>query len=125
MGNAVTAVRRGEVVALLGVTTMMRDRLLVQLLLAEKGMSADAGMKRVVAFLDAEQLAVLERLPAAGVSRESQLRLQEAVIAEYLPRARRLARLCGAEWPVDLEAAAIGLWARELGIVCEGSSPRR
>lgn len=124
MGNTVTAVHRGDVIALLDVTSMMRDRLLVQLLLAENGIRAEA-TKRAISFLNAEQLAVLEGLPAAGVSLESQLHLQEAVVSEYLPRAKRLARLLGAEWPARLETAAVDLWARELGIVIKGPSPRR
>lgn len=116
MGAAVAAHHRGDLIALLHVTAMMRDRLLVQLMLAENGVDAEAGAKRTTRLLNAEQMDCLRSLPATEVSDASLLQAQKAIVADYLRRAYQLARSCHADWPGQLELAANRLWARELGI---------
>ncbi|MEA5455486.1 aminoglycoside 6-adenylyltransferase [Sinomonas sp. JGH33] len=116
MGTAVAAHHRGDLIALLHVTAMMRDRLLIQLMLAENGIEAEAGAKRTTRHLNAEQKDCLRSLPAIGVSDASLLQAQKAIVADYLRRAYQLARSCHADWPNELELATKNLWACELAI---------
>lgn len=116
MGNAVTVLHRGELMALSQGTAAMRDQLLVPLMLAENGIRKDDGAKRLNRYLTGEQLACLAALPPVGLQEPGLREAQRALAADYLPRARRLAARCNAEWPAELERAAVELWRRELGI---------
>ena len=117
MGTAIAAHHRDDLIALLHVTTMMRDRLLIQLMLAENGVEAAAGAKRTTRRLNAEQMDCLRSLPSTAVSEASLLQALKVIAAEYLGRAHRLARNCHAVWPNELELATKRLWARELGFI--------
>ncbi|MFJ6357576.1 aminoglycoside 6-adenylyltransferase [Pseudarthrobacter oxydans] len=116
MGTAIAAHDRGDLIALLHVTTQMRDRLLIQLMLAENGVEAEAGTKRTTRHLNADQMDCLRSLPPTAVSEASLLQALNVITAEYLRRAYRLARKCHALWPGELELATKRLWARELGV---------
>jgi hypothetical protein len=116
MGNAVTVLHRGELLALSQGTAVMRDQLLVPLMLAENGMHKQDGAKRLNRYLTAEQREFLAALPPISLN-ETELRaIQRDLAAGYLFRARRLAVSCNASWPSDLEHAALQLWRRELDI---------
>lgn len=116
MGNAVTVLHRGELLALSHGTAAMRDQLLVPLMLAENGIRKDDGAKRLNRYLTEEQLTALAALPPVGLDEAGLREGQRALAADYLPRARRLATRCDAVWPADLERAATELWRVELGI---------
>jgi predicted nucleotidyltransferase len=116
MGNAVTALQRGDLIALSQTTVMMRDGLLIPLMLAENGIPNETGAKRVARHLTTEQQDCLERLPAIGLTEIGLREAQRTLALEYLTRARRLAEACTAVWPAELERAAKQLWLHELGI---------
>jgi predicted nucleotidyltransferase len=116
MGNAVTAFLRGDLIALSQTTVMMRDGLLIPLMLAENGILNETGAKRVARHLTTEQQDCLERLPAIGLTEIGLREAQRTLAVEYLARARRLADVCHAVWPTELELAATRLWRHELGI---------
>ena len=116
MGKAVAAVHRADWIALSDTTVAMRDSLLIPLMLAENGIRADPGEKRIARHLNEEQKDSLQRLPAIGLTERDLREAQQALAVEYLTRARRLADVCGAVWPAELEQAAKQLWLRELGI---------
>ncbi|MBT2549003.1 aminoglycoside 6-adenylyltransferase [Arthrobacter sp. ISL-65] len=116
MGNAVTAFQRGDLIALSQTTVMMRDGLLIPLMLAENGILNETGAKRVARHLTTEQQDCLERLPAIGLTEIGLREAQRTLAVEYLTRARRLADVCHAIWPTELELAATRLWRHELGI---------
>ncbi|OIV37617.1 hypothetical protein BIV57_10180 [Mangrovactinospora gilvigrisea] len=89
----------------------LRD-LLIELLLAERGVRRAGGVKRLNAFLGAEARKVVEGLPSVAASRESVERYFAAAEAEFTPRARALAERLGVEWPaayVDATLAHAGL----------------
>lgn len=119
MGNLPVVIHRGEVVAASAGTAMMRDRLLVPLMLAENGIHKADGAKRLNRYLTDDQHAALEALPPIAIDRSAILAAQVAIAEQYLSRARALARLCGCEYPSELEAAAVRTWRTELGLQLE------
>jgi hypothetical protein len=116
MGNAVTVLHRGELLALSQGTAVMRDQLLVPLLLAENGIRKQDGAKRLNRYLTSEQLEFLAGLPPISLDASELRAAQRAIAAGYLRRARRLASRCHALWPQELEQAALRLWRRELDL---------
>lgn len=116
MGNAVTVLNRGELIALSQGTATMRDQYLVPLMLAENGIHKSDGAKRLNRYLTDQQRDALAALPPITLAEADLRSAQEAIAIEYLTRAHALALRCGATWPTELEQAARDFWERELGI---------
>jgi len=114
LGQSVASVRRGDLIALSQVTSMLRDRLLVNLLLAENGIRSDTVSKRIGDHLSIEQMRCLASIPAFGLSVLSIREAQQCIATSYLGRARKLSETCQAPWPTELEQATKELLAREL-----------
>lgn len=114
LGKTVASVHRGDLIALSQATAMMRDRLLVNLLLAEKGIRSETINKRIGRHLSDEQMQCLQAVPAFGLSEVGIREAQQSMATAYLGRARKLAEECGAAWPLELEQATKHLWHREL-----------
>lgn len=114
LGNTVASVHRGDLIALSQATAMMRDRLLVNLLLAENGIRSETVNKRIGRHLSDEQMQCLQGVPVFGVSELSIREAQQSLATAYLGRARKLAEECEAAWPLELEQATKQLLHREL-----------
>lgn len=114
LGKTIASVHRGDLIALSQATAMMRDRLLVNLLLAENGIQSGTINKRIGDQLSDEQMQCLQGVPPFGLGELSLRDAQQNLAAAYLGRARKLAEKCGAAWPVELEEATKDLWHREL-----------
>ena len=114
LGKTIASVHRGDLIALSQATSMMRDRLLVNLLLAENGIQTGTINKRIGQHLNDEQMQCLQGVPAFGLSELSIREAQQKPAGDYLARARKLAEKCGATWPLELEEATKHLWHREL-----------
>ncbi|MBT8162558.1 MULTISPECIES: aminoglycoside 6-adenylyltransferase [Arthrobacter] len=114
LGKTIASVHRGDLIALSQTTAMMRDRLLVNLLLAENGIQSGTLNKRIGQHLSDEQVHCLQEIPVFGFSELSIRDAQQKLAAVYLARARKLAEECGAAWPIELEQATKNLWHREL-----------
>lgn len=116
MGTAVASLHRGDIIALAQTTATMRDRLLVQLMLAENGFRTEAASKRLTGQLSEEQVMCLQHLPALALDERRQRQALRAIATVYLTRAQRLATKCRKDWPTDLELATKRLWSEELGV---------
>lgn len=114
LGKTVASVHRGDLIALSQATAMMRDRLLVNLLLAENGIRTEMVNKRIGRHLSEEQMHCLQGVPAFGLSELSVREAQQSMATAYFHRARTLAAECGATWPLELEQVTKHLWHREL-----------
>jgi predicted nucleotidyltransferase len=114
LGKTVASVHRGDLIALSRATAMMRDRLLVNLLLAENGVPNESVSKRIGQHLSDEQTYCLQGIPAFGLSEISLREAQQSIAAVYLGRARKLAEKCAATWPLELEQATKRLLRDEL-----------
>lgn len=114
LGKTVAAVHRGDLIALSRATAMMRDRLLVNLLLAENGIRSETINKRIDRHLSDEQMQCLRGVNAFGLSEASIREAQQTMATAYLGRARKLAKECKAAWPLELEQATKHLLHREL-----------
>lgn len=117
LGKTVASVHRGDLIALAQATAVMRDRLLVNLLLAENGIRSETVNKRIGHYLSKKQLQCLQEVPAFGFSELSIREAQQSMATVYLGRARMLAEECAASWPSELEQATKELLHRELQIV--------
>lgn len=117
LGTTVASVHRGDVIALSRTTAMMRDRLLVNLLLAENGIQSEIIIKRAGWHLNEEQMQCLGCIPAFSLSEPSIREAQQTLAVVYLSRARKLAVECEADWPTELEQATKQLLHRELQMV--------
>ena len=114
LGQSVASVRRDDLIAQLQTTAMLRDRLLVNLLLAENGIRSDTISKRIGGHLSVEQMNCLTSIPAIGLSDRSVRKAQQSIATAYLGRARKLSEACQAPWPTELEEATKELLNREL-----------
>lgn len=114
LGKTVASVHRGDLIALSQTTAMMRDRLLVNLLLAENGIRSGTVIKRIGRHLSDDQMQCLQAIPAFGFSKLSIREAQQSIATAYLGRARKLAEECAAAWPLELEHATKELLHREL-----------
>lgn len=101
-----TVVGAGRAEWLLGLTGIdLLRRMTMDLMLAENGIDPARGALHRNPLLTDEQRRALESLPPALATRESVIEGQTAVAAIFLPRARRLARDIGMNWPEAFEAA--------------------
>lgn len=106
VGLAPVGLGRGEHLVSLSGVELLR-RMALDLMLEENRIPrADRGgaLKRNP-FLSEAQRAELEALPPLSATRDSLLAANAALLAVFLPRARRLAAEIGATWPAALESA--------------------
>jgi predicted nucleotidyltransferase len=98
--------REEYIVALSGIELLRR--MAVDLMLMENGVAQRerGGALRLNPFLSAEQIQIVQVLPAVAAERESLIRCQKAIADIFLPRARALAARRGFAWPVALEDAS-------------------
>ncbi|WP_121678470.1 aminoglycoside 6-adenylyltransferase [Cryobacterium sp. LW097] len=117
LGQSVASVRRGDLIAQSQATSMLRDRVLINLLLAENGIRSDMVSKRIGGHLSVEQMRCLTSIPAFGLSELSLRNAQRCIASAYLGRARKLSETCEAPWPTELEQATKELLNRELQMI--------
>jgi hypothetical protein len=125
LGNMVSVVGRNEPVPLTNGVLMVRDMWLVRLFLAELGLETTREhsfgnpfpfTKRLRVHLTDEQNELLEGLPPVEATIDSGIDGYAAIARVFLPRARALAALTGATFPVAFERAAISYFERMLGV---------
>ncbi|RAH96098.1 hypothetical protein DLJ53_33250 [Acuticoccus sediminis] len=93
-----------------GVTGIFHLRnLLIELLVEETGAPERGGALHLNRLISDEQKALLQALPLPVATREGMITAHLAYAAAYLPRARRLARIWGVDWPERFETAT---WKR-------------
>jgi hypothetical protein len=109
-------VGRRELVRMYGSIGTFMDVFLLPLLFAERGIDPKGGIKRLNAFLDDEQRALLESMPPITMDLDALTAAQLWIARAGLPRARRLAERIGADYPDDLERAVAAHLQRTLGI---------
>jgi hypothetical protein len=115
LGNLAVVLGRGEVLLASNGAIMGRDVGLVPVMLAENGVRKSDGAKRLNRYLTAEQRTFLESLPPVAARRDSVIKFNQRVAAEFIRRGRALAATTGADWPSDLEVATLAYLQRELG----------
>ncbi|MFB9948068.1 nucleotidyltransferase domain-containing protein [Rhizobium puerariae] len=92
-----------------GITGIFHLRnLLVDLMIEETGAPNRGGALHLNRLITGEQKDVLAGLPIPSPTRESIISANLAYAGAYLPRARRMAKTIGVEWPERFEAAT---WA--------------
>lgn len=125
LGNMVSVIGRDEVIPASNGVIMVRDVALVSLLLAERGWSSAVEhqfanpfpfTKRLRSYLTDEQNELLISLPPLEATIDSAIEGYIALARAFLPRARRLAELTGAEWPEAYARASVGFFERSLGL---------
>ena len=115
IGNLVTVLGRDErVVGNMGVNAI-RDQL-IAVMRAERGVRRSGGVKRLNAFLSAEQRAFLESIPSAGSDPQEIIAANRFICAEFIRRGRALAERTGAAWPERLEAATLRHLRNHFGV---------
>ena len=106
LGNLVTVLGRDErIVANQGVGAV-RDQL-IALMLAERGVRRTGGIKRLNAYLSAEQRAALEAIPAAGTDPADIIAANQYICREFIRRGTALAKTTGEPWPQDFVDATL------------------
>ncbi len=89
-----------------GITGIFHLRnLLIDLLIEETGVQHRGGALHLNRLVTADQLELLAGLPVPAPTREAVIEANLAYACAYLPRARRLAKHWGVEWPTRFEAA--------------------
>ena len=106
LGNLVTVLGRDErIVGNQGVG-VVRDQL-VALMLAERGVHRNSGLKRLNAFLSDEQRATLESIPAAGTDPADIIAANQYICRQFITRGTALAERTGGEWPTAFVEATL------------------
>ena len=90
--------------------------LLVELLIEETSAPDRGGALHLNRLLTEEQKALVAGLPAPEANREAMIAAHMACAAAYLPRARRMARARGLDWPEEFEAVTWAKLDEELGL---------
>ncbi|WP_422028318.1 nucleotidyltransferase domain-containing protein [Roseovarius sp.] len=90
--------------------------LLVELLVEETTAPDRGGALHLNRLLTEEQKALVAGLPAPEANRGAMIAAHMAYAAAYLPRARRMARARGVDWPERFEAATWARLAEALGV---------
>jgi len=104
LGLLSLAIGRGEY--LNGITGIFHLRnLLTELLIEETAAPNRGGVLHLNRLISEEQKSLLAALPVPSPTRESVIAVNLAYAEAYLPRARRMARKIGVEWPERFEAA--------------------
>ena len=100
-----------------GVTGVFHLRThLLDLLVEETAAPNRGGALHLSRLITDEQKQLLAALPAIRPEREALITTSLAYAKAYLPRARRLAKRLGIDWPERLEAAAWANLKKELGV---------
>ena len=123
LGLSPVAFGRGEWQLMMTGTELLRT-ITLDLMLEENGVAPwdRGGALKRRPLLTAQQLGELDGLPPLSPERESVLANQAALARIFLPRARRLAKATGAEWPEAFEQATLEHLKRELGLEIEANS---
>jgi hypothetical protein len=116
VGQTPVVVGRREVVRMYASIGMFVDTFLLPVLFAERGIDPKGGVKRLNAFLDDEQRALLASMPPVSMDLDALVDAQLWITRTGLTRARRLAERVGAEYPDELERAVVAHLQRTLGI---------
>lgn len=95
--------------------------LLVDLMIAETAAPHRGGVLHLNRLITGQQKQVLTSLPLPAPERQALIDAHLLYAEAYLPRARRLARLWGVEWPEEFEAATWKRLAATLAIRPPGS----
>ena len=90
--------------------------LLVDLMVAETDAPNRGGALHLNRLITDDQQDALRALPPPLPTRDAAIAAHLAYAAAYLPRARRMAKRHGLEWPERFEAATWRMLARELGL---------
>lgn len=96
--------------------------LLIDLMIGETGAPHRGGVLHLNRLITGEQKQVLTSLPLPAPERQALIDAHLLYAEAYLPRARRLARLWGVEWPAEFEAATWEHLAATLAIRPPGSA---
>lgn len=116
VGLLPVAMGRGEhAVGVTGVGLLRAQ--LIALLIEGQGLPQPPGALHLSRLLGAEEMTVVERLPAAEANRASVIGATRACAEAFLPRARALVAAAGGRWPEALEAALRAHLRRTLGEV--------
>ncbi len=115
LGNLTVTFGRDELLVAHGGLTALRD-LLIELMLAERGVRRVGGNKRLNPFLSDEQRTFLETIPAAATTPADITATARVISREFIRRGKLLAERTGATWPTALEDAAIAHLRRHLAI---------
>lgn len=115
LGAAPVGFGRKEYVVLTTGAGLLRG-LLIELMIAEQSLPRPPGALHLSRVLPPEDMDLLNTLPLAEPTLESNLRATRAMAEAFLPRAKALAQSIDLEWPADLEAACRGHLQRELGL---------
>ena len=125
LGNIVSVIGRNEVIPASNGVIMVRDVAFVALLLAEQGWNSTREhqfgnpfpfTKQLRSYLTDEQNGRLLSHPPLEATIDSVIDGYVALARIFLPRARRLAELTGAEWPEAYERSSVGFFERSLGV---------
>lgn len=98
--------RQEYIVALSGIELLRRMTADLMLMENDVGQTERGGALRLNPYLSAEQVQLVQSLPAVAAERESLIRCQKAIADIFLPRARTLAARMRMVWPVALEEAS-------------------
>ncbi len=115
LGNLVTVLGRDERIAANQGVGVVRD-LLIQLMLAERGVRRTGGAKRLNALLSAEQRATLEAIPPVGSDPADLIAANQYICREMLRRGQALADQTGEPWPAEFINATLAHVHRHLGV---------
>lgn len=98
--------RKEYIVALTGIELLRK--MTVDLMLMENGVGQRdrGGALRLNPYLSAEQIKLVQSLPAVAAERYSLIRCDKAIADLFLPRARAFAERIGMAWPIALEEAS-------------------
>jgi predicted nucleotidyltransferase len=106
LGNLVTVLGRDErIVANQGIGVVREQ--LVALMLAERGVRRNSGVKRLNPFLSDEQRATLESIPTAGTDPADIIAANQYICREFITRGTALAERTGGEWPTEFVDATL------------------
>lgn len=115
VGNLPVLLARNEKVLLQDSVTGFRQ-ILLNVMLAERGIRNRGGAKRLNPFLTAEQQATLLSMPAPSADDAELIDALRVITRTVRHRSRRLAERTGAPWPEDLEGAALRSVRRHTGV---------
>lgn len=116
LGAFTVVIGRQEVALAAASAVNLRDACLIPLLLAERGVLRRTGQKRLRSLLSDEQDDLLRALPLGGHDASSAIDAVVALARAFIPRARALCDEVGAEWPHELERAALARFDGALGV---------
>jgi predicted nucleotidyltransferase len=102
---------------------MLLRRLLIDLMLWERGATDRGGVKRLNPFLTQEQRLILEQLPPISPTRTSIIGGNVAIAKLFLPLARSMAARHGMKYPKEFERATLDHLRSKVGVVIDRRNP--